>query len=269
MAFVARDGVKIYWDEEGEGPPILLIMGLSYPSAMWHRVRPALARHYRTIAFDNRGAGRSDSPPGPYSMKQMAEDAAAILDAAGVNRAHVYGVSMGGMIGQEFAQQCPQRVLSLILGCTSPGGRNSVLAEQAARDLLMGRHTLPPEEAMQASVPYIYDPGTPRERIDEDLALRRQWFPRPESYVAQLQAILGWESYDWLDQIQAPTLLIHGQSDRLVPARNSEIMAERIPGAKLVLLPHAGHIFSTDQPEAARDAVLDFLTATETAGIAR
>ncbi len=269
MPFVENRGARIYWDEEGNGPPILLIMGLGYPSVMWHRTRPALAAHYRTIALDNRGAGRSDVPPGPYSIEVMAADAAAVLDAAGAESAHVFGVSMGGMIAQEFMLQYPQRVLSLILGCTSPGGPNAVGAEPEARDLLMARRNVPPEEAMQASVPFIYDPATPRQRIEEDLALRRQWFPRPDAYMAQLQAILAWEAYSRLSQIHVPTLVIHGESDRLVPPRNAELIASRIRGAKLVLLPHAGHIFSTDQPEAAQQAVLDFLAVRAAAGIAR
>jgi len=107
MAFVDNQGARIYWDEQGQGEPVLLIMGLGYPSAMWYRIRPALSARYRTIALDNRGAGRSDVPPGPYSIPQMASDAAAVLDAAGIESAHVFGVSMGGMIGQEFVLQYP------------------------------------------------------------------------------------------------------------------------------------------------------------------
>ena len=105
MPFIENQGVKIYWDEQGQGTPVLLIMGLGYPSQMWHRTRPLLAERYRTIALDNRGVGRSDVPPGPYPILVMAEDAAAVLDAAGVDSAHVYGISMGGMIAQEFALQ--------------------------------------------------------------------------------------------------------------------------------------------------------------------
>jgi pimeloyl-ACP methyl ester carboxylesterase len=199
----------------------------------------------------------------------MASDAAAVLDAVGIESAHVFGVSMGGMIAQEFALQYPQRVCSLILGCTSPGGPNAVAAEPAAKDLLMARRYMSPDQAAEASVPFIYDPGTPRRRIDEDLALRRQWFPSPEAYTAQLRAILAWEAYSRLPQIDVPTMVMHGQCDRLVAPRNAEVIASRIRGAKLVLLPHAGHIFSTDQPEATQQAVLDFLAVLATAGIAR
>lgn len=259
MSFSENRGARIYWDEQGQGTPVLLIMGLGYPSPMWYRTRPVLAACYRTIAFDNRGTGRSDVPAGPYSIELMASDAASVLDAAGVASAHVYGISMGGMIAQEFALQYPGRVRSLILGCTSAGGPQAERAESEARDLLMGRHNMDAEQAAEAAVPFIYHPSTPRERIDEDMAVRRPWLPRREAYLAQLQGILAWEAYSRLPQIQAPTLVIHGDSDRLVPTRNGELIAARIPGAKLVLLPQAGHIFSTDQPAAAQQAVLEFL----------
>jgi 3-oxoadipate enol-lactonase len=122
MPFTENGGVKIYWEEEGKGAPVLLIMGLGWPSYMWYRTKPLLTKHYRTITFDNRGAGRSDVPAGPYPIATMASDAAAVLDAAGIESAHIYGVSMGGMIAQEFALQYPKRVKSLILGCTQAGG---------------------------------------------------------------------------------------------------------------------------------------------------
>ena len=147
MAFVENQGARIYWDEQGQGEPVLLIMGLGYPSAMWYRTRPALASHYRTIALDNRGAGRSDTPPGPYSIRLMASDAAAVLEAAGSESAHVFGVSMGGMIAQEFALQYPQRVLSLILGCTAAGGSTVVRAEAEATQMLMKRDKMSPEKS--------------------------------------------------------------------------------------------------------------------------
>ena len=155
-------------------------MGLGYPSAMWYRIRPALSARYRTIALDNRGAGRSDVPPGPYSIPQMASDAAAVLDAAGVESAHVFGVSMGGMIAQEFVLQYPRRVLSLILGCAAAGGPTAVRAEAEAIQMLRTRNQMSPEQAAEATVPFIYDPATPREWIDEDIAIRRPWFPTPE-----------------------------------------------------------------------------------------
>ena len=259
MPFVENQGARIYWDEQGHGTPVLLIMGLAYPSQMWYRMRPVLASRYRTLALDNRGIGQSDVPQGPYPIALMASDAAAVLDAAGVESAHVFGVSMGGMIAQEFALQYPVRVRSLILGCTAAGGPTAVRAEPEAIQMLKGREKMSPEQAAEAAVPFIYDPTTPRERIDEDIAIRRPWFPRPEAYTAQLQGILAWEAYSRLGQIAAPTLVIHGESDRLIPPGNAKLIAERIPGAKLVMIPHASHLFLTDQTEVAHQAILQFL----------
>jgi pimeloyl-ACP methyl ester carboxylesterase len=258
MAFVDNQGTKIYWDEQGHGAPLLLIMGLGYAAAMWYRTRPVLAPHFRTIAFDNRGVGLSDVPPGPYSIATMASDAAAVLDAAGVARAHIFGVSMGGMIAQEFALQYPARTHSLILGCTAPGGLLAVRAESRVADILVARGmTL--EQAREAILPYIYDAATPREKIDEDTSVRQRWLPSLEGYMAQLLGILAWESYSRIAQITAPTLVIHGKSDALVPPGNGELIAARIPGAKLVLLEHASHLFTTDQTHAAHKEILEFL----------
>lgn len=257
MAFIENQGARIYWDQHGEGEPVLLIMGLSYPSSLWHRTRPVLAKQYRTIALDNRGSGQSDAPEKPYSMSIMASDAAAVLDAAGVQSTHVFGMSMGGMIAQEFALQYPRRVRSLILGCTAAGGPTAVRAEAEVNKILMSR--MDPEEAALAIRPYVYDAGTPLEKIEEDLAIRRKWFPTGQGYLGQLQAILSWEAYSRLDQITAPTLVIHGEGDRLVPPGNGKLIASRIPGARLVVIPHASHIFATDQTEASHRAVLGFL----------
>jgi len=259
MPFVENQGARIYWDEQGHGPPILLIMGLSYPSCMWHRTRPILAAHYLTIALDNRGIGKSDVPAGPYPILLMASDAAAVLEAAGIESAHVFGVSMGGMIAQEFALQYPARVRSLILGCTAAGGPAAVRAEPEVIQMLMRREKMSPEQAAEAAVPFIYDPTTARVRIDEDLAIRRPWFPSPEGYAAQLQGVLGWEAYSRLGQIIAPTLVIHSESDRLIPPGNANLIAERIPGARLVMIPHASHLFLTDQTEVSHRAILQFL----------
>jgi 3-oxoadipate enol-lactonase len=260
MSFVENQGTKIYWDEQGQGAPLLLIMGLGYASAMWHRTRPALAQHFRTIAFDNRGVGLSDVPPGPYSIAAMASDAAAVLDAAGVARSHVFGISMGGMIAQEFALQYPARTRSLILGCTSPGGPSAVRAESNVIDVLFMRG-MTPEQAREAILPYIYAAATPREKIDEDTRVRQRWLPTPAGYMAQLQAILAWEGYSRIARITAPTLVIHGKSDALVPPGNGELIAGRIVGARLVLIELASHLFLTDRTEASQKEILDFLSS--------
>src|SRR6185503_20575170 len=172
MPQVMREGTNIYWTETGQGNPLLLIMGLGATHEWWGRLLPVVTPHFRTILLDNRGVGRSDTPPGPYSIAEMADDAVAVLDAAGVENAHVFGASMGGMIAQEVVLRHPQRVRSLILGCTACGGRDVVPAAREIREVLNTRGTMTREESARKMVPYTFDAGTPRERIDEDIAVR-------------------------------------------------------------------------------------------------
>jgi pimeloyl-ACP methyl ester carboxylesterase len=259
MPYVDNSGVKIYWEEQGVGDPLLLIMGLGYTHDMWNRTLPVVSQRYRTISFDNRGVGRSGVPPGPYPIPVMAADAAAVMDAAGVERAHVFGISMGGMIAQEFALQYPDRVRSLILGCTSHGGPEAVAAGAEVISTLMARGIMSAEDGIRAMIPFIYDPSTPRERIEEDLEIRRRTFPTAEGYFAQVQGIMAFNSRSRLSQLKVPTLVMHGESDRLVPPENGRRIAHLIDGAKLVMIPCASHIFPTDQPEVSHQAILSFL----------
>jgi 3-oxoadipate enol-lactonase len=263
MPCVENLGASIHWDEQGSGAPLLLIMGLGWSSHAWYRLRPVLSERYRTIALDNRGVGRSEAPAGPYSIAQMAADAAAVLNAARVNTAHIFGMSMGGMIAQEFALQYPKKVRSLILGCTAAGGPQAIRAEQEALNVLMTRGQ-DPDQFAKAISPFIYDQGTRAERIEEDTAVRRKWYPSADAYFAQLQAVMAWEAYSRIGGIAAPTLVIHGENDRLVPPENAKLIAARIPGAKLVVIPRASHIFTTDQPDVAHGAILEFLDAQAT-----
>lgn len=259
MPYAENAGVKIFWEEEGQGEPLLLIMGLGYTLDMWYRVKPLITDRFRVISFDNRGVGKTDVPPAGYSIADMANDAVAVLDAAGVDETHVLGASMGGMIAQELALNHPERVRSLILGCTACGGPDAVTAEPEVLEALMARADLSPEEGVRVMVPYIYDANTPAQWIEEDLEIRMRTFPTPEGYLGQIQAITGHGTFDRLEQVQVPTLVVHGQSDRLVPHANGEDIARRIPGAKFVSLPNASHLFFTDQPDATGAALDEFL----------
>jgi 3-oxoadipate enol-lactonase len=261
MPYLTRDdGVKIYWEEHGAGDPLLLIMGLGATLEWWQRLIPVLSPHYRTIVYDNRGVGRSDVPPGPYAISGMADDAVAVLDAAGIDTAHVFGASMGGMIAQELALNHPSRVRSLILGCTACGGTQAVPAAREVAAALSARKTMTREEAMWVMAPYIFDAGTPRERVTEDIAVRLQAKVTNDGYFAQLGAVRGWRgTYDRLPAITMPTLVIHGETDQLVPPENGRIIAAAITGARLEMIPRASHIFFTDQFEATSSALLSFL----------
>ena len=260
MAYASRDGVRLYWTEQGTGVPLLLIMGLGATHEWWYRLAPIVSRRFRTIMHDNRGVGGSDVPPGPYAIAEMADDAVAVLDAAGVDAAHVFGASMGGMIAQELALCHSGRVRSLILGCTTPGGREGVPARREVIDALTAGSTMTREEGMRVMKPYIFDAHTPPERIEEDLARRAAANVPNQGYLAQLQGIRAWSgTLARLARIAAPTLVIHGETDELVPAENGRILADAIPGAQLVMIPHASHIFMTDQLDASADAIMSFL----------
>ena len=259
MPYVDSQGVKLFWDSFGSGEPLLLIMGLGYPSDMWYRSLPELRARYRVTLFDNRGTGKSGVPPGPYPIPTMASDALAVLLAAGETTAHVFGVSMGGMIAQEFTLQYPAAVRSLILGCTFCGGAEAVQAAPEVGAMLVNRGSLTGDELLEIAVPIVYAPGTPRARIEEDFDVRRKSPTDPAGYMAQLQGIMVWGSYSRLGQIDVPTLIVHGDCDRLVPPENAKILHQAIQGSELVVIHNASHIMMTDQPEAVSRAVMPFL----------
>jgi pimeloyl-ACP methyl ester carboxylesterase len=268
MPTALSGSAEIWWESTGAGAPVLLVMGLGMNATGWWRTVPVLAESFEVIAFDNRGVGRSARPPGPYSVPQMADDAVAVLDAAGAERAHVYGISLGGMIAQEIALRHPDRVDALVLGATTPGGALGVPADEHTLQFFQRRGQMTAEEAVWASVPYNYGPRTRAEhaqRIGEDIVQRLRYPIEPEPYAAQLAAALGHDAAGRLGDIAVPTLVVHGEADRMVPAANASRIAERIPGAELLLLPDAAHLYPSDDPGADR-AVARFLSERSSRG---
>jgi 3-oxoadipate enol-lactonase len=258
----ARSGdTELFWESAGAGEPVLLVMGLGMAATGWWRTIPVLAEELHVISFDNRGVGRSEQPRGPYTLAQMAEDAIAVLDAANVATVSVYGISMGGMIAQELALRHPERVRALVLGASTPGGTRHTLPEHEVLDFLRRRPEMPTEEGVWASVPYTYSRAT-RERhaarIGEDVVQRLRFPPEPDGYRAQGGAARWHDTSGRLSAIRAPTLVLHGREDRIVPLANGRLLAESISGARLEVLEDAGHLYVTDAPEAAR-TVLRFL----------
>ncbi|HEY6340713.1 MAG TPA: alpha/beta fold hydrolase [Bryobacteraceae bacterium] len=259
MPLANSNGTKVFWNEAESGDPLVMIMGLGHSHELWYRTWPVMTRKYRTIVYDNRGTGQSDVPPGPYSVAQMAADTAAVMDAAGLERAHVLGISMGGMIAQEFAIAYPHRVQSLVLGCTTCGGQNSVPAAPNVREAFTALATMTPEERAEATVPLLFDASMLRARIDESLAVLGRARATDAGYASQGEGIRAWTGcYDRLPQIKAPTLIVHGETDQLIPPQNAYILHERIAGSRLVMLPHAGHML----PDAFQEAVLEFLATS-------
>jgi 3-oxoadipate enol-lactonase len=241
----------IYWESSGVGPPVLLIMGLGLSGGAWWRTVPVLARHFRVIRFDNRGVARSESSRYALTTEAMADDAVSVLDSAGIADAHVYGISLGGMVAQQVALRHPGRVRSLVLGATHPGGPRVVAPEPAALEFFRRRPKMPQDEAAWASVPYNYGPDyrrTHADRIAEDIE-RRLAHPFPAgAYRAQLYAAQLHNCHSRLGRIEVPTLIIHGRHDRMIPVANAELLAGAIPHARLRILEESGHLYPTEQP---------------------
>jgi 3-oxoadipate enol-lactonase len=265
MPYAVNGGTKLYWEEHGNGPPVLLIMGLSFTHEMWFRVLRDVAARYRVIVFDNRGMGRSDVPRGLYLIRQMARDARAVLNAAGVETADVIGASMGGMIAQELALRFPKSVRRMVLACTSHGGFFSSWPDFTSFPPRSDWSR--PDELERALIRWLYAATTPRDRIEEDLQIRSRCSWCYRGFFGQLTGILAWSSYLRLPRVNAPTLVIHGEEDRLVPSQNGRVVADRIPGAQFRLVPNAGHMLLTDQPEICTELVLSFLNQHETSDL--
>ncbi|MGG1674525.1 alpha/beta fold hydrolase [Neobacillus sp. NRS-1170] len=264
MPITNANGIDLYYEVHGEGEPLLLIMGLSLNSKSWFRTLPALSEHYKVIIFDNRGVGLSGKPNTPYSIDLMAEDTNAVLDAAGVESAHVYGISMGGMIAQRFAIKYPEKVRSLILGCTTSGGVNHVQPSADVSMLMLSRasSTATPEEMAWATAPILYSQSfieNQRELIAEDIQKRIELPILPYAYMLQLQACLAHDTYNEINHIKAPALVIHGDEDRLVPYENGVTLAEKIPNAEFLTIKGAGHIYVTEANDLVNKRVLEFL----------
>jgi 3-oxoadipate enol-lactonase len=256
MPFADRPDARIWWDQDGTGDPVLLIMGHAYGADMWHRTAPGLAASYRVIRFDNRGVGRSSDPPGPYPVPLMAGDALAVLDAAGAASAHVYGVSLGGAIALQLALGHPGRVRSLILGCTaaSAGGASSRGAL-----LTRVRSLLPAAALNRMAWPLLYGPDTPAGLRAEDQRIVRHTRCSGRGRRGQLTGAASFDVTARLAEIRVPALVMHGARDRIVPAASGRRLADGIAGARLVMFPEAGHAYITDVARAANQEVLRFL----------
>jgi 3-oxoadipate enol-lactonase len=249
--------MKIVWEERGSGAPLLLIQGLGYARWSWEPIVPRLAERYRVLFFDNRGIGESDKPEGPYTARAMADDALQVLDEAGVDRAHVLGASLGGMIAQELAVAAPERVDKLILCCTTPGGAATVPMPDVTVRLFAEAATLPPEVALRRFGENALASDAPPELV-QALFERRVANPLdPAGWQAQAAAGIGFAGVN--GAIAAPTLLVTGTEDNVVDARNSDVLAERIPGAEVERLEGAGHLFFWEQPDAFVRIVEGFL----------
>jgi pimeloyl-ACP methyl ester carboxylesterase len=242
---------SLYWERTGSGSPVLLIMGLGLSAGAWWRTVPELAERHEVITFDARGVGRSRAAFHAYSTHSMAQDAVSVLDAAVIQRAHIYGISLGGMVAQQVALRHPDRVSSLVLGATTAGGRHARGPKPEVVEFLRRRLSMHHEEAAWDSVQFNYSERCRTEhpdRIKEDVAQRlTNRFPA-EAYRAQMWAAMTHDTSGRLSRIRAPTLVVHGGEDAMIPIINGRIIAELIPGAELLELPGTGHLYPTETP---------------------
>ncbi len=262
MPVLQRERHFIHYEAYGDAskPPLLLIMGLALSSSAWDRLPELLSAHFRVLVFDNVGTGKSARVGRAYRMRDLADDAAAVLEAAGVQSAHVFGISMGGMIAQELALRHPLRVRSLALGCTFASWRRGKAPSWRTKlDLLLlnlGR--VSPKIVGRLLVSSEWHARNPGAALEW---LRRAEHTKVRYATAQMLAIARHHTLPRLSQIRAPTLVITGDADRLVPPQNSQVLARSIPGARLLMLPGAGHCFPLEREaetvQALRDHFLD------------
>lgn len=252
----------LYYEVHGRGEPLLLIEGLGYATWMWHWQLPALSARYRTIIFDNRGAGDSSKPDAPYSIEGMAEDALRVLEASGTGKAHILGVSMGGYIGQVLAATRPELAASLILCSTSCGGPKATPAPPETWQSILAARALPPREALRRSMEPAFAPGFAgaHPALVEQIIDWRLAKPTPaHAWERQFQAVAAANLERHAAAVRCPTLILTGDADRVVPSANSELLRRLIPQAELGVIPGGGHLVFVEQAERVNQILLDFL----------
>ncbi|MDE2291443.1 MAG: alpha/beta fold hydrolase, partial [Elusimicrobia bacterium] len=254
----------IGYEARGAGEPVLFIAGLGRDRRMWDAQTAALGARLRTVAFDNRGVGESSRPAGPYTAAQMAEDAVGLLDALELPRAHVVGASLGGVIAQELAMSFPHRVGRLALLCTHPGQPWAVPMSQAVLAAIVPAPEADPYDRLLGAMKLAFGSRYWEAHAAELAAAARarlSSLPTPESWWAQAAAGAG---FAWAGRkVKAPTLVMTGDDDNIVPAANSATLRRLIPGAELAVIPGGGHYFFAEHPEPVNRLLADFLFAGE------
>lgn len=253
------NGVELWFEIWGNGPPLVLVEGLGVATWLWERQLPDFADHFTTLAWDLRGSGKSEAPPGPYSIAQMAEDMAALMDAHGIERAHVLGASMGGFIAQEFALRWPHRVNRLVLVATSAGGAAHVpmTAETFARFM---DNAGEPREVVRKKLALAYTEAYLQgERLEHLIDLRMRDPQQAHAFQAQAAAGAVFDRAADVGRIGAPTLVLAGDADLVVPVENARRLAAAIPNARLMIWEGLGHQFFVEAADEFNAHVIMFL----------
>ncbi len=251
--------MKLAYDVEGSGESLVMIPGLGYGRTGWGPAPARLSRRFTVVTFDNRGFGGSEITPGPYTTAQLAEDALGLLDTLAIERAHVLGISLGGLIAQELVLAAPERVHKLVLCSTTAGGPASVPMPEKTVALMGRQPQLDPQEAMRLFVENALSPDPSEELVDEIVAYRTANPPDPAGWYAQAAAGAAHDAMERLGDIRAPTLVVHGTADNVVDAGNAPLIADAIPGARLELLEGVGHLLPWERPDEFVAVVEEFL----------
>jgi len=256
-------GVGLYYEVSGSGEPVLLIPGLGGSTEVWLRQMPDLTAHHLVVRLDNRGAGRSDAPEGPYTVRQMASEAVQLLDALDISAAHIVGSSMGGMVAQEVAIQYPDKALSVALIATQCGGTHAFgAAPENARALEeLATIDMTPQERARGWVPYTLSQGfraTHPDLVEEYVRTSALYPPSTAGLRAQWAALMGYDSWERLLFITSPALILQGDEDVLVPPENADVLGVRIPDSRVVIIPGAGHSLAFEAADAVNDLLLEF-----------
>jgi pimeloyl-ACP methyl ester carboxylesterase len=268
MAIAKAGDISMEYYVEGSGPPLFMIMGMGGQASSWGEpLLEGLQRHFTTIRFSNRGTGGTDKPADGYTIRQMADDAAGLLDAIGIGKAHVFGISMGGMIAQEVVLNHPQKVQGLVLGCTNCGPAHSVSVAAQTLARFGQIMQLPVEERIQRYWEITVTPEFMQSRADFLTRIIELGMTTPtpmETFGRQFGAAQAFDTYDRLSQIKSPTLILHGDRDILVPVENAEILHTQIPGSRARIVQGTGHCFFWEEPEEVVEEVVKFLSGVPT-----
>lgn len=263
MPFANIDGCNYYYEITGDGAPLVMIRGLGSNLDHWYPQMPALKQRFRVLTFDNPGIARTKDVITPYSIQKMAKNIVGLMDAAGVEKANLFGLSMGGMIAQELALNFPERIQRLILCVTHCGKSHSIPPSDKVNQLFAAMIKEGTNEAKAAAASVMFAPETLKNQPETAAEYAKVSMKHPAStniLIKQSQAIQEFDTWERLSEIKAPTLILGADKDVLIPMGNLNIIADRIPNTKLLFIKGGGHQVLVEQADACNAAIIDFLT---------
>jgi 3-oxoadipate enol-lactonase len=263
MAKIKVNEIEIAYNAQGAGEPVVLICGYTGVKESWVYQVDELAKHFKVVTFDNRGVGETTVPTHPFTIADMAADTAGLISALGIAPAHVFGISMGGLIAQTLALDFADRVRKVALGCTSHGGRHAV---QPGPDVMAalakaGDPTISPEESIRRNLPIMFSEQFLRkesQKIEDHVKMALKFRPTPEGAEGQMKALSFFNVKKRLGEIKCPVLIIAGTQDKMMPPENARLLADGIPGAEIYMVEGAGHGFNIEKPDEVNSVLIQF-----------